>query len=210
MLLCAAGVALSACAAGPRTEFHALPPDADGFPPRGHAIYAAVLPGVVTRIDGEVYDVGPDLARSYARILRRAAVFTEISGPGSAAGPGHARLTLETDVRIDPNTDANLSRSVLRGASLSLLRQALPYEVDVTGEMVLRVRLPGTGEERAYTATTRASRTYADESRYRPELDVLTREITRANLRSIIAQMRADPALTAETAPGRDPFAGGS
>lgn len=203
-------LALGLACAGPRTEFRSLPEQASGTPPRGHPIYAAVLPEVTTSFDGEPVEAPPGLTLSYVRYLRRASVFTDVAGPGRGPDPLLARLALATRLVVDPQTGANLSRSVVRGASLGLLRSSVPLQIDLTGEMELRVRLPGTGDERAYVARTEATRFYQDSARYQVELDQLARDVTSANLRSIITQLRADRALTAETAPGEDPLGGGA
>jgi hypothetical protein len=154
---------------------------------------------VSTRLDDRPLPPDPEVTRSYVRTLRRASLFTDVAGPEGPAGGDRAELALESGLAVGQRPGSNLARSILIGASLTLLRPALPYHVDVDGEMTLHVRLPGTGEELAYRASAGATRSYFHANDYPAALGELVQEVTNANLRSIIAQMRSDPALTARS-----------
>lgn len=202
-LLLPAGAFLAlALACAPKTEYLSLPPEAGRKPPPSTPIYAATLADVTTRVDGKPLPKGPELVRSYARTLRRSGVFTQVAGPGDPHETGSAELEIEARIGIDQRTEGNLARSILIGATLTLARPLLAYRVGMDAAMSLDVRLPGTGEVLRYGAHTEATRTYYGSGSYPAEVQQLMRDVTNANLRSIIAQMQSDRTLTARPAFG--------
>lgn len=200
--LCLLTVALAACQSEPHTTWRERPENDRKAPPAGHAVFAAVLERVDSRLDGRTLPPNDDVTRSYARILRRAAVFTEVLGPQATGRTGAARLRLRSNLAADQKAAGNVGRSVLIALSLTLLRPALPFQLDLDGEMALDVRLPGEAEPRTFRSRAAASRFYYHASQHRGALEVVMREVTTENLRDIVAQLRADRALTA--APGFD------
>lgn len=190
-------LALAACTPTPKTSYRVLPPRVETSPTGGSPIYAATLRRVDTRIDGRPLPPDPEITRSYVHTLRRASLFTDVAGPAGSVAGDRAWLQLASRLAIHQRSGGNLTRSILIGASLTLLRPVLPYHVEMDGEMTLDVRLPGTGETLAYRAVTAASRSYFRADAYPAAVSQLAQDVTNANLRSILAQMRSDPALTA-------------
>lgn len=166
-------------------------------PPPGHPVYAAVLESVTTRVDGETLAPDPEVTRSYARILRRASVFTEVEGPEASGQPGLARLRLLSDLAVDENVGGNMMRSVLIGASLTLLRPVIGYRFDARGTMELTILLPGAAEPLAHRAETRATQYYYRSGGYEAARQQVLQDVTTENMRRLVARLRLDPALTA-------------
>jgi len=195
--LLAVVVVLGGCQTEPYTEWRERPVSDREAPPPGHAVFAAVLERVDSKLDGGTLPPNPDVTRSYARILRRASVFTEVLGPSATGRPGAASLRLRSELAADEKAAGNVGRSVLIALSLTLLRPALPFQLDLDGAMELEVTLPGEARARIYRSRAAASRFYPHSSQHRSALEVVMREVTTENLRAIVAQLRADPALTA-------------
>jgi hypothetical protein len=196
----ALGLEMVGCHGQPYTEWRERPVADRQAPPPGHAVFAAVLERADAKLDGRRLPANAEVTRSYTRILRRASVFTDVFGPAASGRPGAASLWLRSDLIVDDKAGGNVGRSVLIALSLSLLRPALPFQLDLDGEMELDVRLPGEGRVRSYRSSAAASRFYTHSSQHRSALEVVMREVTTENLRAIIAQLRADPALTAAPA----------
>ena len=194
------GLVLLGCQTEPRTVWRVRPETDRDAPPTGHAVFAAVLERADSRLDGRSLPPSPEVTRSYTRILRRASVFTEVFGPESAGRPGTASLRLRSDLALDDRAAGNVGRSILVAVSLGLLRPALPFQLELDGVMQLDVRLPGEAEARSYRSSAAATRTYPHSSQHRSAMEVVMREVTTENLRDIVAQLRADPALTAAPA----------
>jgi hypothetical protein len=196
----ALGLALAGCQTQAHTEWRERPPEDRLAPPPGHPVFEAVLERVDSKLDGKVLPPNAEVTRSYTRILRRAAVFTEVFGAEAMGRPQAAQLRLRSELAADQKAAGNVGRSVLIALSLTLLRPAMPFQLDLDGEMVLDVRLPGEGQPRRYRARSAASRFYYHSGHYRSALEVVMREVTTENLRGLVAQLRADPALTAAPA----------
>jgi len=194
------GLVLCGCQGEPYTEWRERPVSDRQTPPPGHAVFAAVLERVDSKLDGHTLAPNPEVTRSYTRILRRAAVFTDVFGPAASGRVGVAGLRLRSGLVLDERAAGNVGRSLLIALSLTLLRPALPFQLDLDGEMELDVRLPGEDRVRSYRARAAASRFYTHSSQHRGALEVVMREVTTENLRAIVAQLRADPALTAAPA----------
>lgn len=194
------GLVLPGCQAEPRTDWRERPGTDRDAPPAGHAVFAAVLERADSRLDGRSLPPSQEVTRSYTRILRRASVFTDVFGPESAGRSGAASLRLRSDLVLDDRAAGNVGRSILIAVSLGLLRPSLPFQLDLDGEMQLDVRLPGEAEARRYRSRAAATRTYTHSSQHRSAMDVVMREVTTENLRDIVAQLRADPSLTAAPA----------
>ena len=191
------GLVAAGCQTEPYTEWRERPDASRTVPPAGHPVYAAVLERTDTKLDGRTLPPEADVTRSYARILRRAGVFTDVLGPEYAGRAGAAGLRLRSDLGLEQKAAGNVGRSVLVALSLGLLRSSLPFRLDLDGEMEFDVRLPGEAEARRYRSRSGASRFYFYASQYHAALAVVMREVTTENFRAIVAELRSERALTA-------------